>query len=282
MGGWTGADGRSLAILFGAGTSCGLSDAELLEQFLAGPNEQAELAFESLLLRHGPMVLAVCQRIVGSRHDAEDAFQATFLILATRARSIRKHRSLANWLHGVALKVSRRARARALRTTGRSCGDLPRRQGMMAILPRPQFRTTVSTRRHFIRRCSLPRKYREAIVLCSLQGMTQEAAAGMLRCPASTIGVRLMRARMRLKTRLNRRAMAESGGERIHDLLSGFALPVLPAGLVSSTVRVAAPHGTKGVLSIGAAGLASEVLRSMLVLNRVKIAMLGLDGDRRA
>ena len=275
MGGWTAADHRSLAILFSAGTACSQPDAELLDRFLAGGAEQAELAFESLLLRHGPMVLAVCERTLGNRHDAEDAFQATFLILATRARSIMKHRSLASWLHGVALKVARRARAKALRTKEEQRrfaemmhdGDLPE------ACAEPSDVDDEALHREVQR---LPRKYREAIVLCSLQGLTQEAAAGMLHCPPSTVAVRLMRARQRLKAKLSRRAMAEAEDKRVAELPAKFALPVLPAGLISSTLRQAARVGARGLVPIAASGLASEVLRSMVMVHRVKLGTLAL------
>src|SRR5689334_13506127 len=106
---------RSLGLLFNQGTHCGLGDAELLDRFLSRLGEGAVHAFEGLVLRHGPMVLDVCTRVLGDPHDAEDAFQATFLVLATRARSIRRQTSVASWLHGVALRVARRARSEAAR-----------------------------------------------------------------------------------------------------------------------------------------------------------------------
>jgi DNA-directed RNA polymerase specialized sigma24 family protein len=109
------ADVRSLETLFKVGTHCGLSDAELLERFLSSTDEAAEFAFEGLVVRHGPMVFDVCLKILGDAHDTQDAFQATFLILATRARSIMKQRSVGSWLHGVALRVARRARSDAAR-----------------------------------------------------------------------------------------------------------------------------------------------------------------------
>ena len=115
MGGRLGTDSRFLEMLFSAGTACGLSDAQLLERFVAGEGETAEAAFESLVLRHGPMVFDVSLKILGNTHDAQDAFQATFLILATRARSIMRQGSVASWLHGVALRVARRARSDAAR-----------------------------------------------------------------------------------------------------------------------------------------------------------------------
>src|SRR5271165_3956425 len=97
--------------LFRTGTAVGFSDAQLLERFLQGHDEGAESAFNVLVERHGPMVLAVCGRVLNDPHDAQDAFQATFLILVQKAGAIRKRESVADWLHGVARRVSARARA---------------------------------------------------------------------------------------------------------------------------------------------------------------------------
>ena len=102
-----GPDSRFLESLFRVGTACGLSDGQLLERFVAARDDTAESAFESLVLRHGPMVFDVRMMILGDTHDAQDAFQATFLILATRARSIMRGASVGSWLHGVALRVAR-------------------------------------------------------------------------------------------------------------------------------------------------------------------------------
>ena len=114
MSGQSGAVVRSLGLLFAEGTHCGLTDDELLDSFLDRSDEGAARAFEGLVLRHGAMVLDVCRRALGDPHDAEDAFQATFLVLATRARSIRRRKSVASWLYGVVLRVARRARADAI------------------------------------------------------------------------------------------------------------------------------------------------------------------------
>ena len=108
--------GGYLTALFCAGTLSRKGDSELLEQFIAASSEQdesAELAFSVLLARHGSMVLKVCRGVLGDDHQAEDAFQATFLILASRARSIRRQASVASWLHGVALKVAATERSRS-------------------------------------------------------------------------------------------------------------------------------------------------------------------------
>ena len=100
---------RYLSDLFRNGTPAALTDSELLDRFTAsrdGHDETAELAFAALLARHGPMVLRVCRAVLGDRHEVEDAFQATFLVLAVRARAIRRRGSVASWLHGVALRVA--------------------------------------------------------------------------------------------------------------------------------------------------------------------------------
>src|SRR5262249_30716354 len=95
-----------------ASTTAEATDGELLTRFAACRDELAEIAFEALVRRHGPMVLRVCHQVLGDRHSAEDAFQATFLILARRAGSIRQPELLGNWLHGVALRTAREARMR--------------------------------------------------------------------------------------------------------------------------------------------------------------------------
>jgi DNA-directed RNA polymerase specialized sigma24 family protein len=115
MSGRLGTDSRFLEALFSAGTSCGLTDAELLERFVARHDETAEAAFETLVLRHGSMVFDISLKTLGNTHDAQDAFQATFYILATRAGSIVRRGSVGGWLHGVALRVARRARSDAAR-----------------------------------------------------------------------------------------------------------------------------------------------------------------------
>ena len=111
--------GRHLERLFGVGAVGGLSDAELLERFAAVDDEAAGAAFEAIVARHGPMVLRVCRRILRDAHAAEDAFQATFLVLARRARTLGDRELLGNWLYGVALRTSRKARIAAARRVAR-------------------------------------------------------------------------------------------------------------------------------------------------------------------
>src|SRR3954451_5166035 len=127
---------RSIDLLFRSGSCAGLGDGALLDRFVESPGEPAEGAFAALVERHGPMVLRVCRQVLGDPHDAEDAAQATFLILARKARSIRRSESLASWLYGVACRVAARARAshahrrvRERRSAEMAATSMARREG---------------------------------------------------------------------------------------------------------------------------------------------------------
>ena len=115
VGGRSGAVLRDIQTLFDTGTASGLSDRQLLEQFVCRRDASAEVAFEVLVMRHGPMVLRICHNVLGDATDAQDAFQATFLILVRRSGSIRRFESLGSWLYGVACRVAARARVEAAR-----------------------------------------------------------------------------------------------------------------------------------------------------------------------
>lgn len=182
----------------------GRRDAELVARFASGGRDAAEEAFRTLVDRHGPMVWGVCRRVLADRHEAEDAFQATFLLLARKAPRIRRPELLGNWLYGVAYKVSARARS------GAALRRLREHRGaeMVASLgARDNIDGDLGAILHAeIGR--LPEIYRAPVVLCYLEGMTNEEAARALRCPVGTVKVRLMRARQRLRSRLERRGMA--------------------------------------------------------------------------
>jgi polysaccharide biosynthesis/export protein len=214
--------GRWFDTLFHEGTLSGLTDAQLIARFL-GSGPAGETAFEILLGRHGPMVFAVCRRILGDNHAAADAFQATFLVLVRRARAIRRRESLGPWLHGVARRaaLSARAAARLRREReGRVAIDAE-----MAVADRPVDETDLGAMLHAeIDR--LPEKYRAPIVLCCLQGRTIDEAWRELGWPAGTVGGRLARARQRLRDQLVRR---------------GLSVPTAQAALVSD------PAGAAGV-----------------------------------
>jgi RNA polymerase sigma factor (sigma-70 family) len=247
-----------------AGSLAGVGDGQLLERFTVGRDEPAELAFAALVRRHGPMVLRVCRQVAGDRHTAEDAFQATFLVLARRAGSIRSPERLAPWLHGVALRTAREARMQTARRRRREV------EAPEALRSEP-IDQGGSPDWSAIRReelevlhdevARLPETYRAVVVLCELEGLTYQEAALRLRCPVATVGVRLRRARLRLRLRLTWSGVAPTAA--LLEALFGAdtASASLPSALVAATVRAATGLLTN---SAGATGLASAVVMALL------------------
>lgn len=173
-----------------------MMERQLLERFIT---ENDEDAFRTLIDRHGPMVLGVCRTVLGEPHDVEDAFQNTFLALVQNAGTIRKEDSLGPWLHRVALRVARRARARAGDRRARERRSSRSETEPTSDQPDPVFRPLICEELG-----CLPERYRLPLVLCYLEGMTNEEAAAQLRCPVGTVKGRLWRARGRLRERLCR------------------------------------------------------------------------------
>lgn len=156
------------------------SDAELLARFAA---QRDEAAFEALLRRHGLLVWSVCRRVLSEEHAAEDAFQATFLLLVRKARSVMKRASIRSWLHGVALRVALRARQQE---------QLRRRREQERPIRHPGEATWQDVRPILDEEIQgLPEKYRLPIILCYLEGHTNDEAAWLLNCPRGTIATRL-------------------------------------------------------------------------------------------
>ncbi|WP_435019045.1 sigma-70 family RNA polymerase sigma factor [Tundrisphaera sp. TA3] len=219
---------RGMATLFAAGMVGDLSDAQLVSRYLGGRDESARAAFAALVDRHGPMVLRACrQALRGNAHDAQDAFQATFLILARKAGSVRHRESVAGWLHGVALRVAARARSAADRRRLRERSAASRIEANPAPSePVPELHEELAR---------LPARFREPIVLCYLEGLSTEAAALRLGCPRGTILSRLSRGRDRLRQRLARRGLDPSvvavAASRIPDA-------ALPARIIEATARL--------------------------------------------
>jgi RNA polymerase sigma factor (sigma-70 family) len=244
-----------------------LADAELLDRWV-GRRDQA--AFELLLWRHGPLVLAACRRLLRDRHAAEDAFQATWLVFVRRAPSIRRPGAVAAWLHRVACRLALRARAAADRRA--------RREGPAADPPAPPEPDALALRD--LRAVldeevdRLPARFRRAFILCCLEGKTQEEAARLLGRPRGTVSSWLTRARARLRRSLLRRGVAVSMSALAAPAADGPAAALAPlvSPLVSACGAVAAgctlPAGT---LSPRTIALAERTLRTML-LTRVKIA----------
>jgi RNA polymerase sigma factor (sigma-70 family) len=250
-----------------AGDLASLSDGQLLDRFLAGREEPA---FAALLQRHGPMVWAVCRHLLASPHDAEDAFQATFLVLARRAAALTGSAEVGPWLHAVAHRVAVRARAQLLRRQARL------RQGTdmntLAATEDPAPADWQPVLHEEVRR--LPAKYRSAVVLCYLEGLTNEEAARQLRWPVGTLKTRLLRARGLLHRRLTRRGLALSAGAVATVLTADAASAAVPAGLMETMLRAT----TGAAVSPRALAWAEGVLRTMLLtrLTVVAVALLAV------
>jgi RNA polymerase sigma factor (sigma-70 family) len=236
-----------------------LPDGQLLERFLASGDEAA---FEALVRRHGPMVLGAVRRLVRHAQDAEDCFQAAFLVLAQRAGSVRQRGSLASWLYGVACRVALRCRCAAARRRcrERQVEDMPHPE---VPPPEPQDWRPVLDQELL----ALPEKYRAAVVLCDLEGKTRKEAARLLRLSEGTLSSRLARGRALLAGRLSRRGVALSGGALAASLAGGAATAAVPAQLVSSTAKVAALVAAGNLAAVGphAALLVSDFQRGILM-----------------
>src|SRR5262245_43146638 len=182
----------------------GLTDGQLLEDYLS---RRDEAALEALVRRHAPMVWGVCRRVLGNHHDAEDAFQATFLVLVRKAASIASPKLLANWLYGVAHQTALKARATAAKRKAR--------ERQVTMMPQPA--VTEQDLWHDLQPLldqeltRLPDKYRVAIVLCDLEGKTRKEAARQLGVPEGTLAARVARGRVMLAKRLARHGLAVSG-----------------------------------------------------------------------
>jgi RNA polymerase sigma factor (sigma-70 family) len=254
---------RQIQALYEAGTCSGLSDGELLERYLAGRGDRAEAAFAALVERHGPMVLRVCRAVLRDEHDAEDAFQATFLVLARKAGSIRRRGSLESWLFGVAGRVSRCARAGAARR--RRHERMRAERTAEAVADAVPDDLGAAIQREVGR---LPDRLRAAVVLCYFEGRTCEQAADRLKLPVGTIKSRLSGARARLRSRLARRGYGPDAANPAAGPLASQL--VVPARLARSTIAsvMASPVGRSapgGVVSASVAVLARGSLTGMFL-----------------
>jgi RNA polymerase sigma factor (sigma-70 family) len=229
------------------------TDGQLLERFAAG---DGEAAFTALVRRHGPMVLGVCRRVLGDLHDAEDAFQATFLVLIRRAAALDRRRPLANWLYTVAYHTALRAKSEAARRRAleRQARDMSSAEPDNAAVwreLRPVLDEELSR---------LPEKYREPFVLCYLEGKSNAEAARQLGRPAGTVKSRLARARDLLRQRLTRRGVALPAGLLIL-VLAEKGSAAVPTPLLDATTRAALRFAAGQAAP--AAALAEGVLQTM-------------------
>ena len=264
---------RQLLTLLHSGTVSGLTDGQLLEQFAEREGESAELAFSALVERHGPMVHRVCQRLLGGPHDADDAFQATFLILARRARAIRRRESVGPWLFGVASRVATGHRADRDRRRARE-----RRAGEQRPNPDAQAEDRSDLARVVLEEVGrLPERYRTAVVLCDLEGLGHEEAARLLGCPVGTIKSRQARGRERLRGRLTHRGLAPS----TLLLLPSATDATLSPSLLEFTTRIAmasrmARACATGMVPVAVDILTKRMLTSMLLTKLKTTVMVAL------
>jgi RNA polymerase sigma factor (sigma-70 family) len=233
-------------------------DAALLERFA---RDRDEAAFAALLARHGPLVLGVCRRLLGDVHAAEDAFQATFLVLARKAGTLRHRDKLAGWLYGVACRVARKARAAARGRRAAGSGNVAEAaDGRPDPLAEVSARELLQVLEEEVQR--LPAAYRLPVILCCLEGRSREEAAELLGWKLGAVKGRLERGRRRLHARLTRRGLELAVALGALEAARGAA-EALPPLLAASTARAAAAFAA-GATPAGTAApaLAEEVLLS--------------------
>jgi RNA polymerase sigma factor (sigma-70 family) len=250
---------REIHQLFGAGTVVGLGDEELIEQFATRRDEGA---FAALLARHGPMVLSVCRRRLRDARDAEDAFQATFLVLIRKAGSIKEPHMLGPWLYGVADRVARRAQTLAARRVARERTGVIAESADVALEGRAERCAEQDELRAVLDQeiNRLPTMLRLPVVLCHVEGLTQPEAARRLRTTPDGVRGRLARARETLRSRLTRRGFALTGGVLSLELAAESAWAEPPARLIEATLGMA-KAGAAPTASV--ASLAEGVIRAM-------------------
>ncbi len=238
------------------------SDAEMLERFIARRDEGA---FEAILRLHGPMVLGVCRRVARNEADAEDAFQATFLVLIRKASSVRPRNMVGNWLHGVAFHTALKARAMSSKRSAKE------REASAQTRTAAPDNTNSELQSIFDQELQgLPDIYRSAIVICDLEGLAIKDAARQLNCPPGTLGARLTRGRRLLSRRLTRRGVTLPAG------LAAFAIaqtnteagvpPLLMKSMTKAAAHLAAGQAAiDGTISARVAALTEGAIKTMLL-----------------
>jgi RNA polymerase sigma factor (sigma-70 family) len=250
------------------GDGAGLTDGQLLERYLT---QREDAAFAALVRRHGPMVMSVCRRVLGNDHDAEDAFQASFLVLVRKAASIVPREKVGNFLYGVAHTTARRAKGLIVKRRAREkqVAEMPEAAAKPHELwddLRPLLDLELSR---------LPDKYRAPIVLCDLEDRPIKEAARQLGWPQGTLAGRLARARMMLAKRLARRGVTVSGGALAILLSQQARSSLAPTRIISGTIEAAklfaAGQAASGLISAPVAALTEGVLKTMF-LTKLKTA----------
>lgn len=244
-------------------------DAKLLARFVRR-NDQA--AFEELVRRHGPMVMGVCRRVLHNPHDAEDAFQATFLVLAQKSARIRSPELLGNWLYGVAYRVARKARKSQGSQLPMTLEE-PEAKQLGPDVALREVQTIIDEEMH-----RLPDRDRLLLTLCYFQGLTHIQVARQLGWPPGSISRRLTKARERLRVRLRRRGMALSIGLLLLLLSQIGGSAFVSAALIGSTARActafAAGNSLNTIVSLRVAALARTITVTPLSLAALLLLLL--------
>jgi RNA polymerase sigma factor (sigma-70 family) len=248
------------------------TDRQLLDDFAARRDDSA---FADLVSRHGPMVLRVCRRVLRHEQDAEDAFQAAFLVLARNCGSIRRREALGSWLYGVAYRTAMKAKRSAARRRNHEARVQARRTDLQSVPP--TWDDVQAVLDEEIQRLAEP--YRSAFVLCVLEGKKEAAAAAELGIKEGTLSCRLARARQRLRKQLTARDIQLSAVLAALSVAQDAGRAAVPAGLAQATIRfglsVAAGESAAGVIPAQIAALAAGVTRAMF-LSKTKIAFIVL------
>jgi RNA polymerase sigma-70 factor (ECF subfamily) len=218
-----------------------MTDVDLLNRF---SSDRDEAAFAALVNRHGPMVQGVCRRIVEDVHAAEDVFQAVFLVLARKSTAIRRPELLANWLYGVACRIARKARVKAIRNEARRRWAVKTPTGEQLLDLDLEWHELKQVLDEEISR--LPEKYRVPLVLCYLHGQTNAQAAAQLGWPAGSMSERLSRAREILRKRLTRRGLNLSAALLAVLLSQKAAVAAVSPALVANTAETAVAYAAEG------------------------------------
>lgn len=250
----------------------GAADGDLLEHYV---RQKDEAAFEALVRRHCRMVLGVCRRVLGNSHDAEDAFQATFLVLVRKAASIRPAAMVGNWLYGVAYRTALEARRAAVKRRAKEAQVTPRTEALVDDADDDLAHLRPLLDQELTR---LPDKFRTILVLCDLEGRTRKEAAQQLGLPDGTVASRLSRARAILTKRLTRRGVTLASGAVAANMAQETVSASAPLALVSSTIKAATayaagPAAASMAVSAPVAALTEGVLKAML-LKKLKITVL--------
>jgi RNA polymerase sigma factor (sigma-70 family) len=267
---------QQIVSLFDVGSVAGLSDRQLIERFVNHRDPGGEAAFAALVARHGPMVTGVCRQILCDLHQAEDAFQAVFLVLARKAGSIQNPDLLGNWLYGVALRTARKAKVRLARQHKNERNHALSGASLESNVPAGRSaidREQAELLHDEIER--LPSDFRLPIVLCYFEGLPLDEAAQRLRWREGTLRSRLARARDKLRRGLKRRGIVLPASALSTVLGARPVSAAISSPFCAVTTRAAVDFAAKAAAGGTASALANEVLRSMLV-HKLKLTVLAL------